>query len=134
MFGPRGHHGGQRGHKRGKHGGRPCGSPCGPQPFGPPCGPPPFGPPCGPPPFGQGFPGCPFREDGKFDCPPSFFPYETTCSDKAPDANEEAAMKSEGCQEKANDCKNKQKMPTFEEIFGQVSEVARQFMNPGKLS
>ena len=125
VFGPRGHHRGRGCHMRGmrgRHGGRPhC--------------PPPFAPnfPGFDPRTGGGAPGCPGfdpRVGGGAGCPFGF-PWNTPSGESRPGQN--AEDKEGNKQEKSDSNTSEQQMPTFEEIFTQVSEVARQFMNPGKV-
>lgn len=109
-FGPRGHHKSRGCHRKGRHGFRPhC-----PPPFPPHFpGPHPHG--------GSGF-GCHFGN--------SWQDQFGNCSSKPETENKQ----NEGDKQGQPQSSSEQQMPNFQDIFTQVSEVARQFMNPDQYS
>ena len=125
VFGPRGHHKSRGCHKKGRHGFRPhCPPPFPPQSSGPhPYCPPPFPPhfPGPNPQGGSGF-GCHFGNSWQG-------PFGNFSSEP-----EKENKQNEGDKGDQPQSSSEQQMPNFQEIFTQVSEVAKQFMNPGKFS
>ena len=115
FLGPRGHHR-SRGHpRRGRHGPRPhC-----------------------PPPFSPHFPGCHPRGGAGFGC---HFgnPWQNQSQDWTPqphnDKQNDDKQNDGNKQGQSQSSTNEQEMPTFQEILSQVSEMAMQYINPGKIS
>jgi len=121
IFGPRGHHRGRRCHMRGRHGPRPhCPPPFppnfpGPHPRGGFPGPYPHG--------GMGF-GCAFGNGWQNQ--PGHCGSKPSAEDKQQGEKQQEGEKQGQFQSSTSE----QQLPTFQEIFTQASELARQFMNP----